>query len=294
MVNGKQTFARFSNEEMYITKEELVKAHSQGYVIHLLEAIVVETTSNVYLKMITDAYAKRTQLKRYIKIVKYHAKKLEERGELTAELKSQLKSQEAKYNIAQETAKVLLNSLYGKLGWASRHDISNYMTSNTKFLLEQFALGNITKISKVNENYTAYSGVQVSSAKRTNFLLASYITARARLHLIDILEAFEKAGYEAIYSDTDSLYAHPRPDASRELFNKHITPLLNSSKLGGLKLEMSDNVGEPTAEMAAVACKLYALRGLATGQEKIVARGVLKWMTDDSKSVYEKRRSQEG
>ena len=97
----------------------------------------------------------------------------------------------------------MLNSLYGKLSWSKNHDVSNYVTYNIKFLLEQFALGNITSISKVNENYTAYSGVQVSEASHTNFLIASYITARARLHIIEALEAFDQAGYEPIYTDTD-------------------------------------------------------------------------------------------
>ena len=85
----------------------------------------------------------------------------------------------------------MLNSLYGKLGWSKNHDIANYVTYDTKFLLEQFAAGNISSISKVNENYTAYSGTQVSEAGHTNFLIASYITARARLHIIDALEAFD-------------------------------------------------------------------------------------------------------
>ena len=39
-------------------------------------------------------------------------------------------------------------------------------------------------------------------------MIAAYITARGRLNLINGLECIEKAGYDAIYSDTDSIYAH--------------------------------------------------------------------------------------
>lgn len=179
------------------------------------------------------------------------------------------------------------------MAWSKRHEIANYVTSNVKFLLEQFAAGNITSISKVNENYTAYSGTQVSEAGHTNFLIASYITARARLHLIEIIEAFEMAGYEILYSDTDSIYARPGPNATPELFEKYVRPLLDSTKLGGLKLEMRDNVKEDEAIGCFVACKLYALRGPNTKKEKIVARGILKWMTD-SKQDSAARREQEG
>lgn len=199
--------------------------------------------------------------------------------------------------IIQKTAdalcKVKLNSTYGKLGWASEHDIANHVTCDTKFLLEQFALGNITKISKINERYTSYSGVQVSDCKRTNFMLASYITARGRLQLIDTLKAFDAAGLTPIYSDTDSVYAQITDKATPELHDKFIKPLLDETKLGAMKLEMHDNVGEDEAEGVFIAPKLYALRGKTTGKEKIVARGVMKWMFGD-KERDEKRRKQEG
>ena len=54
--------------------------------------------------------------------------------------------------------------------------------------------------------------------------------------------------------------------------------MLDSARLGGFKLEMKDNVGEEFAIGAFIAPKLYALKGPNTGKEKIVARGVMKWM----------------
>lgn len=60
-----------------------------------------------------------------------------------------------------------------------------------------------------------------------------------------------------------------------------------------MKLEMSDNVGESEAIGCFVSLKLYALRGSNTGKEKIVARGIMKWMIgDDERDI--KRRQQEG
>lgn len=59
----------------------------------------------------------------------------------------------------QNIEKIKMNSTYGKLGWSKKHDISNYITTDSKFLLEQFALGNINSISQINDRYTSYSGV---------------------------------------------------------------------------------------------------------------------------------------
>lgn len=55
-VDGKLQFARFQNYEMSVTKEELVFAHKQGYVIHLIDACVCENTANIYEKYISEAY----------------------------------------------------------------------------------------------------------------------------------------------------------------------------------------------------------------------------------------------
>lgn len=56
---------------------------------------------------------------------------------------------------------------------------------------------------------------------------------------------------------------------------------------------MSDNVGEEEAIGSFVSLKLYALKGPNTGQEKIVARGVMKWMIgNEDRNI--KRRSDEG
>ena len=56
-----------------------------------------------------------------------------------------------------------------------------------------------------------------------------------------------------------------------------------------MKLEMNDNVGESEAIGVFVAPKLYALRGPNTQDEKVVARGILKWMTNDDEEAQKRR-----
>lgn len=56
-----------------------------------------------------------------------------------------------------------------------------------------------------------------------------------------------------------------------------------------MKLEMKDNVDENEAEGIFMSNKLYALRGPNSKKEKIVARGVMKWMSKDD-DVSAKRR----
>ncbi len=116
-------------------------------------------------------------------------------------------------------------------------------------------------------------------------MLAAYITARARLNLLEGLEAVEAAGYDPIYSDTDSIYAHKTERHTPELFEKHLAPLLHDSKLGAFKLETFDDVGEEFATGCFVAPKLYALKGPNTGIEVVKARDVVEWLVkNDLKS----------
>lgn len=50
-------------------------------------------------------------------------------------------------------------------------------------------------------------------------MIASYITARGRLNLINGLRSIENSGYDAIYSDTDSIYAHKTDRFTQELWD---------------------------------------------------------------------------
>ena len=68
--------------------------------------------------------------------------------------------------------------------------------------------------------------------------------------------------------------------------------MIHDSRLGAMKPEMMDNFGEELAEGVFIALKLYALRGPNTRKEKIVARGVMKWMVADDEDAKERRQSE--
>jgi hypothetical protein len=53
---------------------------------------------------------------------------------------------ESYYNTLQLIMKIRLNSLYGKFGWSSEHDISNYITNDSSMLLKMFYEGNLDSI----------------------------------------------------------------------------------------------------------------------------------------------------
>jgi hypothetical protein len=40
------------------------------------------------------------------------------------------------YDIKQTIEKTKLNSTYGKLAWAAEHDVTNFITSDSDFLLK--------------------------------------------------------------------------------------------------------------------------------------------------------------
>lgn len=113
--------------------------------------MVVESSENIYKEMIDTLYNQRREIKALMKPL---AKKIQQGTANEEDIQEY-----TRLNLKQETCKLLLNSTFGKLAWASLHDIQNYVSGDSKYLLEQFALGNITKISKLNDRYTQYSGV---------------------------------------------------------------------------------------------------------------------------------------
>lgn len=113
-------FRRFVNYELSATHEDVEYAHRLGYQIHLLDAVVCETVGEPFTDFITEMYSARNSLKREMK--QYPAGS----------------DDYTRCNILQTVAKLLMNSTYGKFAWASEHDISNYVSADTQFLLDQY------------------------------------------------------------------------------------------------------------------------------------------------------------
>lgn len=175
-----------------------------------------------------------------------------------------------------------MNSTYGKFGWDHVHEICNYVTADSAFLLEQYRLGNVSDVRTINERYTQYSGRQLSETKRTNFMLTSYITARSRRRLIQALYQFEKAGLIPCYSDTDSIYVHFPEDYSKQKFEQYVRPLLNDNILGAFKDETYDDCGSDFVDACFVSCKLYALRNPNDHSRQVIkARGIPEYFAKD-------------
>jgi hypothetical protein len=86
----------------------------------MLNALVCERTADIYGEYICGAYAERKKFKAELKSA-------EDAGDLVKAMLADL---------AQEIEKLKMNCTYGKLGWAKYHDVSNYITFDTKFLLE--------------------------------------------------------------------------------------------------------------------------------------------------------------
>lgn len=119
-------------------------------------------------------------------------------------------------------------------------------------------------------------------------MLASFITARARLQLVDMLEKLERCGCSPIYTDTDSVYFTTNnfdTQACQDLVTKEVDGLI----LGKWKLEMSDNVGEETAIGAFACLKTYALKSEAMNKTKVKAKGVAEWLIKTDKKSHMRR-----
>ena len=58
---------------------------------------------------------------------------------------------------------------------------STYGTCDEDKLVEYYLKGQLKDFRRVNDKFVSWSGVSVSDAKYTNFMLAAYITSRARM-----------------------------------------------------------------------------------------------------------------
>jgi DNA polymerase elongation subunit (family B) len=160
--------------------------------------------------------------------------------------------------------KLLLNSLYGKFAYASEHDVTK-ITSDNKIITDMMAKGLLKNIEQINEKYIQYSGIEKCDNPRTNFMLASFITARGRIHLIKSLYQLDKAKANVLYTDTDSAYFQVTPQTDMNVIKNEIckNKLFHETGLGDYKLEMDDNfpgIKNASAEIIVFGPKFYVMR----------------------------------
>lgn len=119
--DNKLTFDRYSHGyQMHITGEELEAAYRVGYDMHIVKGCVSDNSDDIYTEFITHLYEKR-------KIYKKQMNENEKQGDIEGF---------NKYNILQKICKDLMNSVYGRLGWSAIHEVSNYLSSDSEFLLQ--------------------------------------------------------------------------------------------------------------------------------------------------------------
>ena len=113
-----------------------------------------------------------------------------------------------------------MNSLYGKFGENPSRDVSNYVTDKEDLLIELFQKDAIKNISVINDRYYQYSATLTQNQQAdstTNFVIASYITARGRINLHKGIMALQNEYPECVicYCDTDSIYAANLPTINK-------------------------------------------------------------------------------
>lgn len=142
-------------------------------------------------------------------------------------------------------AKLLLNSLYGKMGTNEERDKLWFYPRES-----DFADHELTAIANaVDGVYT--EKVRISSSYIIPHI-AAWITSVARVRLHNIAQSFIDSGYEIYYMDTDCCHT--------------TAPLSSSTRLGELKLECSVLYAEYAAP------KLYLMR-VADGHSEVKAKG---------------------
>lgn len=283
--NGRLVCANVVNYKMYITEEEIIYAYSLGYEIFLVDSWVCESKTDIFSGFVNKLYAERKDYKKAMK-------KCEEAGDESGMIMN---------DFLQNFTKTTLNSLYGKFGQNISQDISNYLTTNVDYILQLIQDGSIGHIEQLENNYFKFSATIEKNFSDTNFIIASYITARGRRLLHQYQTKIINLGYDIIYSDTDSLYfaanekwTEEERNKQQDYLNKNIIDNVN---LGGSKLEIADKISYPYSDDAIfVGLKMYALRSTHTGKELITCKGLPSWLCgghdEEEKERNKQRRAQ--
>jgi len=137
------------------------------------------------------------------------------------------------------TAKILLNSLYGKFGMRDNFDIIKVITQEEldKLLNDNSIINDIINLDdhfliqmKDQDNIVLDDGIGLKKAFNINVCIASAITSYAR----DYMAQFKNnPNLKLFYTDTDSIYTNLNPEEMNKLF----PGIVSNNELGKLKLE---------------------------------------------------------
>lgn len=149
--------------------------------------------------------------------------------------------QDATNKADYEIAKLLMNSLYGRLGMRkyinyeiSFSGIPGMEDFNSSYFMDTTPDGKNQILYKWGDSFIKSYAVDNEHVKNTNIASAGSVTAYARMVLTRYMEI---AGYTNVYySDTDSLVIN-------EVGYQKLLPYLDPKKLGFMKMEMMFNNG---------------------------------------------------
>lgn len=168
----------------------------------------------------------------------------------------------------RQTAKLTLNSFYGKFGTSCERDETCFFKTfeelksktatregSEKLILDFVVSGEAGE--PVTVGRSASHNTRIAIEKNTNVYVAAFVTAYGRIKLY--LEALKKYQEDAIYCDTDSIFVRVREDA----------PFTSESFLGGWEHE-SKKVSKAFASLGP---KVYVMETVK-GDNVVKAKGI--------------------
>jgi len=135
-------------------------------------------------------------------------------------------------------AKILLNSLYGRLGMDDRFTYSSFISKESYLKYEEKYLDKILDVMDFDDNYLVeVEGDETramlddrTESHNINISISSAVTAYARI----LMSQFKNnSKIKLYYTDTDSIYTNLNPDKLNEIIKNIVDPKI----LGKLKLE---------------------------------------------------------
>jgi len=154
-----------------------------------------------------------------------------------------IRLQYSKDNPMNYIAKILLNSLYGRMGMDDRFTYSTFITKDSYLKYEEQNIDKILNVMDFGDNYLVeVEGDETramlddrTETHNINISIASAVTAYARV----LMSEFKNNSMLKIYyTDTDSIYTDLNPDNINKIINNIVDP----TKLGKLKLESVSTV----------------------------------------------------
>lgn len=210
---------------------------------------------------------KTLKIKERIKVDFAWIQRVRERIEHAYALRAVAKA-EGKSSLAY-SAKIGLNSIYGRLGMKDEREIALFAKS--------VASGNDVQYYPLGDaGFLSFR--KIHTRPKANYLFASFITDNARARLYD---GMRKAG-DALYCDTDSIY----------IPKGRVFPLPCGSGLGEWKYEATEPLTVISAKDYTFGTKTVLKGGKASYQwtlKKVLGGKVVKEVRKQRRSVYDKR-----